>query len=77
MIKPRRLLIILLLSFVLTNVLCVIDYETVSLRESWSHSTTRNELVIITGFLFVVGVILELGYAYLVKRRRRNVHAEG
>ncbi len=75
--KPNRLLTILPLSFVLTNVLCVIDYKTVSLRESWSHPSSRNELLIITGFFFLVGVVLELGYAYRMKHKRRNGHSEG
>ena len=52
----KTLATISLSSFVLTNFLCVIDYETVSLLDSWSHSDTRNELFLMTGLLMMLAL---------------------
>ena len=41
--------------FLVSNVLCYIDYETVSLVHAWSNETTRKEI-------FLLAVLLSLGY---------------
>ena len=43
-----------LISFLLTNLLCLADYETVSLLDSWSRQETRYELLLLSGILTLV-----------------------
>ena len=59
----KKLIKVYIVSFFVSNVLCYIDYETVSLAHAWSNETTRKEI-------FLLAVLLSLGYLLVAGLRK-------
>ncbi|MDR6156801.1 hypothetical protein QF023_000317 [Chryseobacterium sp. SLBN-27] len=65
--KAKTFIIIFVISFVITNILVLLDYETVSLLETYRNSESLFEVLFISFFLFIVISIV----TYLIMKLRK------
>lgn len=56
--KAKTLIIIFVLSFIISNILFVLDYETVSLIEAYRNLESIFEILFFTFILFVIITII-------------------
>ncbi|PPK87165.1 hypothetical protein CLV84_0099 [Neolewinella xylanilytica] len=62
----KKLVVIYLACFVTANLLCYIDYETVSLARAWKNSESRQEIFLLAAMLAVVYLVVGVSLTKLI-----------